>query len=234
MTIVAIALIDRKGRKALLSFGTGGIVVALLFVSFLFYRFESQRTDVRQAVASSVAQGHTVLRSADARELSASGDTAVSLRVLYSGGHGDRIATVFGNTDDVVDLRAADGAAAPLTIKHAFLCPLPAQTSGWWVTLGMALFIACYSAGPGVVVWLTLSELMPTRIRSAGMGIALLLNQSVSTLIAGVFLPVVSRYGYFAMFFFWAACTSIYFAIAVFLLPETKGKTLEEIETSFA
>ena len=56
-----------------------------------------------------------------------------------------------------------------------------------------------------------LSELMPTRIRSVGMGIALLLNQGVSTLIAAVFLPVVGRFGYFAMFAFWAVCTVIYF-----------------------
>jgi SP family myo-inositol transporter-like MFS transporter 13 len=65
------------------------------------------------------------------------------------------------------------------------------------------------------------------------MGIALLINQGVSTAIAGVFLPVVGRFGYFAMFAFWAGCTVIYFLTAAFLLPETKGKTLEEIELGF-
>jgi hypothetical protein len=74
---------------------------------------------------------------------------------------------------------------------------------------------------------------MPTRIRSAGMGIALLLNQGASTLIAGVFLPLVSNFGYYSMFLFWAGCTTLYFATAVFFLPETKGKTLEEIERLF-
>jgi hypothetical protein len=65
------------------------------------------------------------------------------------------------------------------------------------------------------------------------MGIALLINQGVSTLIAGVFLPVVGYYGYAAMFAFWAACTVLYFLTAAFFLPETKGKSLEEIERSF-
>jgi predicted MFS family arabinose efflux permease len=65
------------------------------------------------------------------------------------------------------------------------------------------------------------------------MGIALVLNQGVSTLIAGVFLSVVSRYGYHVMFACCAACTVIYFITAAFYLPETKGKSLEEIERSF-
>jgi sugar phosphate permease len=101
------------------------------------------------------------------------------------------------------------------------------------MTACLAIFIACFAVGPGVVVWLALSELMPTRIRSAGMGIALLINQGVSTVIAGVFLPVVGRHGYSAMFAFWAACTVVYFVTAAFFLPETKGKTLEEIERVF-
>ena len=90
-----------------------------------------------------------------------------------------------------------------------------------------------YAVGPGVVVWLTLSELMPTRIRSTGMGIALLLNQGISTAIAGIFLPVVGNHGYASMFFFWAACTVAYYLTATFWLPETRGKSLEEIEMYF-
>jgi hypothetical protein len=66
------------------------------------------------------------------------------------------------------------------------------------------------------------------------MSIALLLNQFVSAGIAAVFLPTVGNYGYAAMFFFWSGCTVIYFLTAAFLLPETKGKTLEEIEEHFS
>jgi hypothetical protein len=75
---------------------------------------------------------------------------------------------------------------------------------------------------------------MPTRIRSNGMSIALVINQMVSTTLAGIFLPFVSKYGYSSMFFVFAAFTAVYFFVAVFFLPETKGKTLEEIEAHFA
>ena len=97
----------------------------------------------------------------------------------------------------------------------------------------LALFILSYAVGPGVVVWLMLSELMPTRSRSTGMGIALLINQGISTAIAALFLPVVGIFGYYAMFLFWAGCTVLYFLTATFFLPETRGRTLEEIEKYF-
>ena len=90
-----------------------------------------------------------------------------------------------------------------------------------------------FALGPGVCVWLALSELMPTRIRSNGMSIALMLNQFVSTVLAAVFLPVVSKYGYSAMFLIFAGFTLVYLCVVVFALPETKGKTLEEIEAHF-
>ncbi|MFZ0744139.1 MAG: MFS transporter [Terracidiphilus sp.] len=132
----------------------------------------------------------------------------------------------FGNLD------AAQ--TAPLTIKKALIGAVPNPGHGWLVALGLYAFIAFYASGPGVCVWLALSELMPTRIRSNGMSVALVLNQLVSSTLAAIFLPFVSKYGYSSMFFLFASFTFIYFLTVTFLLPETKGKTLEEIEAHFA
>lgn len=106
--------------------------------------------------------------------------------------------------------------------------------TGLIVTASLMLFVAGFATGPGVCVWLALSELMPTRIRSLGMGIGLLVNQGISTAIAALFLPVVKSHGYAVMFVFWGACTIGYFLVAALWLPETKGRTLEEIEAGFA
>ena len=122
---------------------------------------------------------------------------------------------------------------APLIIENALINPVPLPRNGWMVAITLFVFMAFYAVGPGVCVWLALSELMPTRIRSNGMSIALLLNQAVATMIAAVFLPTVGKYGYSTMFFGFAACTLIYFITATWFLPETKGKTLEEIEAHF-
>lgn len=123
---------------------------------------------------------------------------------------------------------------APLEIQRALVGSVPREGHGWLIAVFLYIFVAFYAAGPGVCVWLALSELMPTRIRSNGMSIALVLNQLVSTTLAVIFLPVASKYGYSAMFFMFAGFTVIYFLTAVFFLPETKGKTLEEIEERFA
>jgi SP family myo-inositol transporter-like MFS transporter 13 len=122
---------------------------------------------------------------------------------------------------------------APLVIESARVSPIPNQQHGWLVAAGLYLYMAFYAVGPGVCVWLALSELMPTRIRSNGMSIALVLNQAVSATLAAVFLPLVSKYGYSRMFFLFAAFTLVYFFVVTFFLPETKGKTLEEIEAYF-
>jgi MFS transporter, SP family, solute carrier family 2 (myo-inositol transporter), member 13 len=122
---------------------------------------------------------------------------------------------------------------APLRIERARIGRIPQAGYGWLTALGLYAFMAFYALGPGVCVWLALSELMPTRIRSNGMSIALVINQLVSTTLAAIFLPVVGKYGYSAMFFLFAGFTVIYLITVAFFLPETKGKTLEEIEEYF-
>jgi len=234
VTVIAVTLIDRKGRKFLLTLGTGGIIIALGAAALIFHAFESKRVDLQTQVQQQVIGNQLGVTAANVNTWSSQIGRPTSLTVLYTYGDGDKIATLTGSDLEPLKLEPETGSkASPLVIRHAFLTPIPSEMTGRLIAGCLALFIACFAIGPGVVVWLTLSELMPTRIRSAGMGIALLLNQGVSTAIAGVFLPVVSVYGYYAMFLFWALCTVIYFVTAAFFLPETKGKTLEEIERNF-
>ena len=267
MTMVAVMLVDRKGRKFLLSLGTAGIIVSLVVVGLLFRRTEQLRVDARAAVQAAVSPGQRariVFDAASAREmLAATGvagqeltDRPRTLSVIYSYG-GFRSTTAIVRSDDAAaapleitresalptnavsaffsnpfaDLTAAR--TAPLKIENALITPVPSTQNGWLTALFTFCFMAFFAIGPGVCVWLALSELMPTRIRSNGMSIALTLNQAVSTAIAAVFLPTVGKYGYSTMFFAFAGCTVVYFVTAAFFLPETKGKTLEEIEAAF-
>ena len=267
VTMAGVALVDRKGRKFLLSLGSAGIIASLLVVGALFHRTEKLRVDSGAAVQALVTpeQRATIsFNQATADKLLASsGDAArtlagrpTTLVVIYS--YGDfRAATTVVRSDDTTakpveitresclppnkvvaffsnpfaDLDAAK--TAPLKIENALIAPVPSERNGWVTAIAIFAFMACFAVGPGVCVWLALSELMPTRIRSNGMSIALLINQAVSTGIAAVFLPTVGRFGYSTMFFAFAGCTVVYFITAAFFLPETKGRTLEEIEALF-
>ncbi|MDE3066614.1 MAG: MFS transporter [Verrucomicrobiota bacterium] len=266
ITIIAVVLVDRKGRKFLLSLGTGGVVVSMICIGLVFHRTEKLRVNVKDAVQSMVTTNQTLtlafnrhtatnlLAALPLQRFNAS--TPVSLVVIYSYGDfhaataavrsddpsakpielsrencvpGNKVVAFFKNP--FANLEAAR--VAPLKIDAALVTPIQDARNGWLTAVLLYIYMAFFAVGPGVVVWLALSELMPTRIRSNGMSIALVINQAVSTAIAAIFLPTVGKYGYATMFFFFAGCTVIYFITATFFLPETKGKTLEEIEEYF-
>lgn len=261
VTWVGVTLVDKKGRKFLLSVGSAGIIVSLLATGLMFHQTEKNRVDVKAAVQASVVESNqtaTVEFNADTASLLLHGQTFTqpsTLVVIYS--YGDFTAASKPVRSDAPDAsitidrgscvpnnkvvawfqnpfaNVEKSQTAPLKIDHAFITPVPPESTGWIIAVCTFVFMAFFAMGPGVCVWLALSELMPTRIRSNGMSVALLINQAVSTFIAAVFLPSVGEHGYATMFFIFAGCTVVYFITATFFLPETKGKTLEEIEEHF-
>jgi SP family myo-inositol transporter-like MFS transporter 13 len=235
MSLIAISLIDKKGRKFLLTIGTGGSVLALALAALLFRTEESHHVDVSSAIRSQVRNNILNVTVNGLNRISSTEVGNRQLTVVYGYGDGERNATIDSTSPEAMSLKPPpqDTVHGSLMIRRAFISPQPSEREAWSITLAIGIFIACFAIGPGVVVWLMLSELMPTRIRSVGMGVALLINQGVSTLLASIYLPTVTNYGYAAMFALWAACTVVYFCTAVFLLPETKGKTLEQIEDEF-
>lgn len=241
VSLIGVGVLFLKTEK--FSLDTRGAVQAMVSpgqqLSLRFSQAEAARLLAAQGSASTIDSGRA------------------SLAIIYS--YGDfTAATSFVRSDDpaaapiqitrascipankveaffknpFADLAAAQ--TAPLRIEKALIGRVPAPGHGWMVAIGLYTFMAFYAFGPGVCVWLALSELMPTRIRSNGMSIALVVNQLVSTTLAAIFLPFVSRHGYSSMFFLFASFTVVYFVVAAFFLPETKGKTLEEIEAHFA
>lgn len=124
------------------------------------------------------------------------------------------------------------GAAIMLTLINMGTIPT-GITSGAITSIFFYIFVAGFAFGPGVCVWLVLTELMPTKIRANGMAIAMILNQAVSAAIASIFPTWVAATSMAAVFDVLAAFSVVYFLIATFVLPETKGKTLEEISKTF-
>jgi hypothetical protein len=57
---------------------------------------------------------------------------------------------------------------ANIRIENALITPVPSTANGWTIAVAIFVFIGFFASGPGVCVWIALSELMPTRIRSNG------------------------------------------------------------------
>lgn len=264
ITLVAVILVDRKGRKFLLTLGTGGIILSMIATGLIFHQTEARHVDVAPAIQAMVKSDQTASfqfdRATADKLLASVGRTSngqpQSLTVIYRyGSYGTATNTVRSDDKTATPVKIdqsflpgsqleaffanfntssiAAARRAPLTIDAAFVTPVPSTANGWIVAIMLYLFMGFYAVGPGVVVWLAMSELLPTRIRPNGMSIALVLNQATSTTIAAIFLPTVARHGYASMFFAFAAFTVIYFVTAAFFMPESKGKTLEEIEAYF-
>lgn len=99
--------------------------------------------------------------------------------------------------------------------------------------IGLLGFIVFYAIGPGVVVWLAISELFPTQVRGKGVALCLFFNSLAGTFLATFFLDLTHKVGVSATYWLCAFCTVFYLLIALFYLPETKEKTLENIQEYF-
>lgn len=107
------------------------------------------------------------------------------------------------------------------------------QSFAWLQALGLAAFILSFAIGPGVIVWLVISELLPTRIRSRGMALCLFFSSLSGTLIASVFPVLLSQLKLSGVYTLCAIFSGIYVLLSVYAVPETRSKSLEDIQTHF-
>jgi len=95
------------------------------------------------------------------------------------------------------------------------------------------LYTASFSVGLGPGVWIVISELFPTRIRGRAMSIATLFLWLACILITATFLSLVELVGSSGAFWLYAAMSVINLVFVWRVMPETKGRSLEEIERSW-
>ena len=110
-----------------------------------------------------------------------------------------------------------------------YLVPL-GGLQGYMLLAGLVVFILFFALGPGAYVFLMMSELLPTHIRSKVLAIALFLNSIMSSIVAAVFLPLGTYCGMGASFMVCGLCTLFYGFVIFKFVPKTTGKSLEDIE----
>jgi sugar porter (SP) family MFS transporter len=105
-------------------------------------------------------------------------------------------------------------------------------TRGILMLVMMIFYLVGYELGWGAVVWVMMSEVFPLRVRAAGMGVGSVVLWASTGIVSAVF-PLISDpkalgIGY-SMFVF-AAINVVLFGLTKWLVPETKGRSLEQIE----
>jgi len=90
-------------------------------------------------------------------------------------------------------------------------------------------FIASHAIGSGCIIWTFISEIFPNHLRSYGQSLGSLTHWVFAALIANIFPYVANTFGASSIFLFFSGMMVIQLIWAVFKMPETKGRSLEDI-----
>lgn len=105
--------------------------------------------------------------------------------------------------------------------------------TGWagpMAVISMVLYIVSFAISMGPICWLLISELIPMRVRGLGSSLATSVNWIFNMIVALTFLTLIQNLGPSGAFLAYAAMSVLALVFVYFLVPETKGRTLEQIE----
>jgi len=103
-------------------------------------------------------------------------------------------------------------------------------TAGPWIVLALCAYIACEALSICAVIWILTPEIFPNRLRGRAVSIAVFANWATNAFSAFLFPWFVARFGMHLGFFTFAGICAVATVFFWRLVPETKGKSLEEIE----
>jgi len=201
-TFVAIYLIDKMGRRPLLLYGTAGIAISLLLCAYGFNQATYQLS-TEKINQLEFAESHNLLPFADKLY-----DSDVAFKNDLKAALGNKIY----NKNDGAILEVATTINANLILA------------------GILGFIACFAFSLGPVMWVLLSELYPIKYRGLAIGAIGFVNSFVSWFVQQIFPWELSNLGSALSFFLFGSVALVGFFVLLKILPETKGKSLEELE----
>ena len=207
MTLVAIIWIDRLGRKPLLALGTLGMTLCLLTCAWAFHNAGYQLTDKSYAALTSDK---------------VPADLIVQLQKLPP--------QVFATDKAFLTAMDAQIGAERLAPYHDALANAGLQIHARLVLCAIIGFVASFAISLGPVMWVMLSEIFPNAYRGAGMSVAGFWNATVSATVTLIFPWELSNFHASGTFLVYGLLALAALAFVLLAVPETKGKSLEELE----
>ena len=100
----------------------------------------------------------------------------------------------------------------------------------WITVISLAAYVAAFALGLGPVFWLLIAEIFPLALRGRAMSLAAIANWGFNLLVTVTFLELIDLFGRTGTFLLYAVLTIAGLAFTAKFVPETKGRSLEEIE----
>jgi len=204
-TLIAMYLIDKMGRRPLLLVGTAGIAISLLLCSYGFNEATYQLSEekINQFDFKDAEKLMPLANNVYENDIDFKNDVKATL--------GNKI---YSKNDGAI-LEAAANINANL------------------ILIGILGFIACFAFSLGPVMWVLLSELYPIKYRGLAIGVIAFVNSLISSIVQLIFPWELSNLGNALTFFIFGIIALIGFLLFIKILPETKGKSLEQLEIEF-
>ncbi len=205
-TILAMALIDKIGRKPLLIVGVAGIVISMLVLAYGFNQATYQVTEETLSVMPSEFDNNRLALLTD--------------QVFYS------------KAEFVEALQQTLGEAS-VTQFEAEILPKSIRLNSMLILWAILGFVASFAVSIGPVMWVLFSELFPNRVRAVAISFVGFINSVVSFLVQLVFPWELDTLGTSATFLIYGLFALAGLIFILLKVPETKGKSLEELQLVF-
>lgn len=108
------------------------------------------------------------------------------------------------------------------------------EGGGSYLLIAVIGYIAAFAISVGPVTWVVISEIFPTELRGTAMSVATGVLWLMNWIITQTFPIAIDSIGSTNTFLIYAAMAFLSLLFVAFALPETKGKSLEEISQSLA
>jgi MFS family permease len=207
MTFVAIRFVDRLGRKPLLAIGATGMAISLLTCSWAFHAAHYQLTEKSFAILQE-------------------NKVPANLIANLKNSHKNVFAT---EKEFMFDLEAKFG-AEQIKPYHDSLISAGLNIHAHLVLFAIIGFVASFAISLGPVMWVLLSEIFPNQYRGAAISLAGFWNATVSASVTFIFPWELSHWGSAGTFLGYGLMAAAALLFILMFIPETKGKTLEELE----
>lgn len=205
-TLLAMYLIDRVGRKPLMLAGLAGVVISMAICAGSFSQATYQLPEEQREQILQLDGGH-------------------KLEPLIGSRFQDDVA--FKNA-----IKSVLNQSEYLSNQSALL-QMSIKVDAKMVLVGILGFVASFAFSLGPVMWVLLSEIFPNTLRGVAISCIGVANSAVSYVVQLAFPWELAHLGIVSTFSIYGGFAVLGFILVAWLLPETKGKTLEHLEKDF-